>query len=82
MPNKLERKITDYVTLKMGVAGERYEFTDKAGKTISGVSRETIKLKTPNTTIALQPRELKALISLHKDPEVMNEIEERIRNGN
>lgn len=80
MVKKITRKLTDYVTLKMLVSGEPYDFTDKkTGKQVSGVSKESIKLKFPSTTVTLLPHELAALLTLSQDSEVMDELTARIQ---
>ena len=80
MSNKIERKITEYVSLKMTKSGESYDFTDKkTGKQVTGTTKDAIKIKTPYGSLSLLPHEMKALLNLVNDPEVMKEIESRIK---
>jgi hypothetical protein len=78
MSKNITRKITDYVSVNMTVAGTKYEFTNKDGKVISGITKDAIKIKTPNGTLNLLPSELKALLNLFNDKEVQDEIAVRM----
>jgi hypothetical protein len=78
MSAQITKKLNEYATLNMTIAGKPYDFVDKSGKKISGIAKDSIKIRTPHGSITLLPSELKALLALNNDDEIQKEIAVRM----